>query len=102
EVLMPQEVIDDDEVALLPAIVIALVGGDAHEAVAVAFHYVEPGLAGMAVQRLRLARRELDHDLRQSRGLVADRAVVEELGSRSAGCGQALLLVVGGMDPARA
>jgi hypothetical protein len=45
-VLMPQEVVDDDQVALLPAVVLAVVGSDAHEAVAVAFDDVEPGFAG--------------------------------------------------------
>ena len=47
--------IDDDEVALLPAVVLAIVRGDPHEAVAVTFDDVEPGFAGMAVNRLRLA-----------------------------------------------
>jgi len=69
--LVPQEVVDHDEVALFPAVVLALVGRGAEEAVAAAFDHVEPGLPGMAVQRLRLARSELDHHLGEARGLVA-------------------------------
>src|SRR5689334_5973888 len=90
--------VDDDEVALLPAVVLSLVGGGAHEAVAVALDDVEPGLARVTVQRLRLARRELDHDLRDAGSLAADRAVDQELGARAARRGEQLLLVVGRMD----
>jgi hypothetical protein len=56
----------------------------------------------MAMQRLRLAGRELDHHLREARGLVADGAVVQELGARAARRGEDLLLVVGRVDAPRA
>src|SRR5882672_8382682 len=78
--------------------VFALVRRGAHEAVAVAFDDVEPGFAGMAVQRLGLTWRELDHDLCDARGLAADGAVDEELGARAARRGQQILLVVGRVD----
>src|SRR5687768_9827038 len=90
--------VDDDEVALLPAVVLALIGRGAHETVAVALDDVEPRLAGVAVQRLRLTRRELDHHLGNARGLAADRPVDEELGARAARRGEEVLLVVRGMD----
>ena len=54
------------------------------------------------MQRLGLARRELDHDLREPGGLVADRAVVQELGARATRRRQDLLLVVRRVDAARA
>jgi hypothetical protein len=56
----------------------------------------------MAVQRLGLPGRELDHHLRKARRLVADGAVVQELGARAARRGEQVLLVVGRMDAARA
>src|SRR5205814_2805309 len=62
----------------------------------------EPGFARLAVQRPSLSRRELVHDLCQARGFVADRAVVQELGARAAWRGEDFLLVVGGVDAARA
>src|SRR5258708_40246848 len=98
--LVPEEVIDDDDIALLPAVVLALVGRGAHEAVPVALDDVEPGFAGVAVQRLRLARRELDHDLRDARSLAADRAVDQELAARAARRGEQVLLVGRRVNPA--
>src|SRR5262245_66262306 len=98
---MPQIVIDDDEVAFLPPMVLAVIRCDAHEAVAVPFDDVEPRLAGMAVKRLRLAGRELNHHLRQPGCLVANRAIVEKLRAGAAGCREDLLLVVGRVDAAR-
>src|SRR5688500_11568201 len=98
EVLVPQEMVDDDEVALLPAVVLALIGRGAHEAVAVALDDVEPRLAGVAMERLRLPRRELDHHLGNARGLAADRSVDQELGARAARRGEEVLLVVGRVD----
>src|SRR5439155_10248252 len=100
EVLVPEEVIDDDEVAFLPAVMLTLVGRSAHEAVAMAFDDIKPRFAGMAVERLRLARRELDHDLRDAGGFAADRAIDEELGARAARRGEEILLVVGRVDAA--
>src|SRR5262245_37408858 len=94
--------IDNDQVPLFPAIVLALVRGDAHEAVAVALDDVEPGLTGMAVQRLRLSRCELNHHLRQARRLIADGAIVEKLGAGPTRRGQDLLLVVRRVNAARA
>ena len=101
EVLMPEVVIDDDQVAFLPPMVLAVIWRDAHEAVAVPFDDVEPRFARVAVQRLRLARGELNHHLRQPGGLVADRAIVEELGARAARRRENLLLVIRRVDASR-
>ncbi len=54
----------------------------------------------MTVERLRLARRELDHHLGDAGGFAADRAVDEELGARAARRGEQVLLVVRRMDAA--
>ena len=102
EVLMPEVVIDDDQIAFLPAVVLPVVGRDAQEAVAVAFDDIQPRLARVAMDRLRLAGRKLDHHLREAGRLVADRAVVEELRARAARRGEDLLLVVRRVDTARA
>jgi hypothetical protein len=102
EVLMPEVMVDDDQVALLPPMVLAVVRCDTHEAVAVPLDDVEPCFAGMAVQRLCLARSELNHHLRQPGCLIADRAIVEELRPRAAGSREDFLLVVWRMDASRA
>src|SRR5205807_9516837 len=91
EVLVPEEVIDDDEVALLPAVVFPLIWRGAREAMAVALDHVEPRFARMAMQRLSLPRRELDHYLCDAGRLGADRAVDEELGARAARRGEQIL-----------
>src|SRR6267378_2133038 len=92
--LMPEEMVDDDQVAFLPAVMLPAVGRRAEKAVPVSLDYVQPGFAGMPVQRLRLARSELDHHLRDARGLAADGTVDQELGSRTARRGKKILLVV--------
>src|SRR5262245_10226260 len=101
EVLMPQVVIDDDQVALLPPMVLAVVRRDPHEAVAVSLDDVEPRFAGVAVQRLGLAGSELNHHLRQPGCLVANRAIVEELRAGAPRRRENLLLVVRRVDASR-
>src|SRR4051812_22129112 len=91
-------VIDDDQVAFLPAVMLALVGRGTHEAVAIAFDDIKPRFAGMAVERLRLARRELDHHLRDAGSFAADRAIDQKLGARAARRGEQILLVVRRVD----
>src|SRR5438132_8249484 len=83
EVLMPEEMIDHDKVAFFPAMMLSLVGSGAEETVAVSLDHVEPGLAGMPVQRLGLSGSELDHHLGDAGSLVADRTIDQKLGSRT-------------------
>src|SRR6185295_3137656 len=99
---VPEVVVDDDQVALLPAVMLALVGRGAEEAVAMTLDHVQPCLARMPVQRLRLAWSELDHHLRDARGLAADRAVDEEFGTRAARRREQVLLIVRRVDAAAA
>src|SRR6266511_4321301 len=51
-VRVPQEVVDDDQVALAPRMGLAALRLGAHERVAVALEHVQPGLARVAVDGL--------------------------------------------------
>src|SRR5688572_17935411 len=90
--------VDDDEVAFLPAMVLAVVRGDTHETVTVALDHVEPRFTRVAMKRLGLAGCELNHDLSQPGCLIADGTVVQKLRAGATWRGENLLLVVGRMD----
>src|SRR5437762_1687740 len=94
--------VDYDQVAFLPAVMLPAVRRRAEEAVPESLDHVQPGFARMPVQRLRLARSELDHHLRDAGGLAADGTVDQELGPRAARRGQELLLVVRRVNAAAA
>ena len=102
EVLVPQEVVDDDDVALLPRVVLALVRLGAQEGVPAPFDDVQPRLAGVAVHGLATARADLEHRHGDAGGLVADRLVEQERGAGAAGCLQQLEVVPAGVQPSRA
>ena len=101
EVLVPQEVVDDDDVALLPRVVRAALGFGAEIAVAGALENVEPRLTGVPVHRLATAGPDLEHRHRDTRGLVAVGTVQQERGPGATRGGQQLQLVPVGVQPAR-
>src|SRR5260370_38781917 len=101
-VLVPEKMVVRDQVAVLPAVVLPAVRRRAEEAVPVSLDHVQPGFARMPVQRLRLARSELDHHLRDAGGLAADGTVDQELGSRTARRGEEILLAVRRVNAAAA
>src|SRR5688500_3625381 len=86
--------VDHDEVALAPAVMLSVVGRGTEETVPVALDHIEPRLARVAVQRLGLAGGELDHHLGDAGSFAADGAVHEELRARAARRGEQVLLVV--------
>src|SRR5215213_1140373 len=102
EVLVPQEVVDDDQVALLPRVVRAALGLGAQVRVALALQYVQPGLPRVPVHRLATAGAQLEHRHRDAGGLVADRLVEQERRPGTAGAVHHFQVVPAGVQPAAA
>src|SRR5215213_3358577 len=100
EVLVPQEVVDDDQVALLPRVVGAALGLGAQVGVALALEHVQPGLTGVPVHGLAAAGAELEHRHGDAGGLVADGLVEQERRPSAAGAVDHLEVVPAGVQPA--
>src|SRR6266508_2040699 len=101
-VRVPQEVVDDDQVALAPRMGLADLRLGAHERVAVALEHVQPGLARVAVDGLAAPGADLEHHHGHARGLVADGPVEHEGGAGAARGVQQLQVVPARVEPAGA